>query len=192
MIKNAIIVLMAVVFNCINMSAVCYYGTPYTFTQPDGDTVSVRLFGNDYYIHAESVDGYTLIHDPNDGYICYALTTADSLEYASSGIRYRGGDAPKAVTMIVAPHQRISSDAIEQKIAETKEMLGVQNEYNKPQLRSATAMPDTVYGVTVLIDFPDCKFPLSMDEIDKFLNGKGSINGNAMSIKEYFSWIILL
>ncbi len=187
--KRAMLWLMTTLI-CVCASAMNYYGTPFSFSQPDGDCVSVRLFGNDLYIHAESTDGYTLIQDPDDGFICYALVSADSSDYASSGIRYRGGDAPKAVSMIVAPHTRISSKALAQKIEDSKSTLGRQEVDNQPKLRSATVMPDTVYGVTVLIDFPDCRFPYSVSELDKFLNGdNGSINGNAMSIKEYFRWI---
>lgn len=187
--KNVIVTLFVALLSCICVSARSYNGTLYTFTQPDGDSVTVRLFGNDFYLQAESLDGYTLTVDPDDGYICYALVSADSSDYASSGIRYRGGEVAKAVTMIVAPHQRISSDALARKIAKGKETLGIRDELAKPELRSATVLPDTIYGVTVLIDFPDCKFPFSMAELNKFLNGEGSINGNTMSIREYFSWI---
>jgi len=189
MMKHALS-LMTVLLSCVNVSARSYYGTPYKFSQPDGDSVSVRLFGDDLYIHAESFDGYTLIQDPEDGYICYAMVSADSAEYASSGIRYRGDEAPEAVTMIASPHMRISSDALSKKIEENKKTLGLDVEVSKPQLRAATAIPDTIYGVTVLIDFPDCKFPFTRSELDKFLNAdKGSINGNERSIKEYFRWI---
>lgn len=181
--------LLVALLSCACVSARGYFGTPSTFAQPDGDSVTVWLYGNDYYIHAESEEGYTLIKDAEDGYICYALLTADSSEYASSGIRYRGGVAPQAVAMIAQPHLRISSEALAQKIAATKEVLGVGDDREKPTLRSATAQPDTIFGVTVLIDFPDCKFPFSVKELDQFLNGEGSINGNARSIKEYFQWI---
>ncbi len=187
--RNAIMSLIVTFFSCVTLSARTYYGTDYTFTQPDGDSVSVRLYGDDLYIHAESEDGYTLIQDPDDGYICYALVSLDSLEYASSGIRYRGGEAPKAVSMIVGPHARISADALAQKFSEVKNTLGIKDPSEKPQLRAATVLPDTIYGVTLLIDFPDCKFPFTTTQLDKFLNGNGSINGNARSIKEYFQWI---
>lgn len=188
--KYAMTSLLTLLLSCLSISARCYYGTPYSFSQPDGDSVSVRLYGNDLFINAESEDGYTLIQDPEDGYICYALISPDSSEYASTGIRYRGGDAPKAVTMIATPHLRISSESIAKKVAESKELLGVKDNETEPKLRSAKIMPDTIYGVTVLIDFPDCKFTYSVSELDQFLNGDGeSINGNARSIKDYFRWI---
>ena len=87
-----------------------YHSTPYKFTQPDGDTVTVRLFGTDLYMDAESEDGYTLIRDDEDGYICYAMLSADGREYASSGIKFRGGDAPSEVGMIVKPHIRLKAE----------------------------------------------------------------------------------
>lgn len=188
--KHTITSLIVTLLSCIFASAENYYGTPYRFAQPDGDSVSVRLFGNDLYIHAESIDGYTLTTDPDDGSICYALLSKDSTEYASSGIHYRGGDAPKAVAMIASPHLRITSQSIAQKMEQTQRTLGRTDEVvQQPKLRSAQAFPDTIYGLTILIDFPDCKFPFSVSELNQFLNGEGSINGNEKSIKEYFRWI---
>lgn len=185
-----VMMLIASLISCAFISARSYYGTPYTFSQPDGDSVSVRLYGDDCYINAESNDGYTLIQDPDDGYICYAMVSSDSTDYASSGIRYRGGDAPKALSMIVPPHVRISSDALAKKIEAAKKTLGIQEKAAQPELRAATVIPDTIYAVTVLIDFPDCQFPWTVAELDSFLNGNnGSICDNVRSIKDYFRWI---
>lgn len=169
-------------------SAHGYYDTPYNFVQPDGDTVAVRLFGSDLYIDAESVDGYTLISDSDNGYICYALLSADGDEYASSGIKYYGGEAPQAVKIIAEPHLRLPQDIVEKKRNEARAKLG-REEISAPKLRASDVMPDTVYGLCVLIDFPDEKFPFSIPEIEKYMNGVGSINGNEMSIKEYFQWV---
>lgn len=189
MLKPSIISLILAILGCINVSAHRYDGTYYTFSQPNGDSVTVKLYGDDYFIQAESVDGYTLIQDADDGYICYALLSSDSTEYASSGIRYSGGETPQAVKMIASPHLCISSKSIAKKQEKTKATLGIHDKLDKPVLRSGTTVPDTIYGVTILIDFPDCKFPFTIDELDQFLNGEESINGNSMSIKEYFRWI---
>lgn len=166
-----------------------YHATPYKFTQPDGDTVTVRLFGTDLYMDAESEDGYTLIRDDEDGYICYAMLSADGREYASSGIKFRGGDAPSEVGMIVKPHIRLKSERRNEIIASKKSLLGRDTD-TAPRLRAATVLPDTVYGVCLMIDFADRKFSVTRDEVEIFLNSSDkTVYGNARSIKEHFRWM---
>ena len=45
------------------MHAMVYNGTPHEMTQPNGETVTVYLFGSELYIDAESEDHYTLTTD---------------------------------------------------------------------------------------------------------------------------------
>lgn len=166
-----------------------YHATPHKFVQPDGDTVSVRLFGTDLYMDAESEDGYTLIRDEVDGFICYAMLSADGREYASSGIRYNGGAAPSEVSMIVKPHIRLNAERRTEIIEDHKSLLGLDKD-SAPQLRAATSLPDTVYGVCLMIDFADRKFTVSRDEVEIYLNSSDkTVYGNARSIKEHFRWM---
>lgn len=166
-----------------------YHATPHKFVQPDGDTVSVRLFGTDLYMDAESEDGYTLIRDEVDGYICYAMLSADGREYASSGIRYNGGAAPSEVSMIVKPHIRLNAERRTEIIEDHKSLLGLDKD-SAPQLRAATSLPDTVYGVCLMIDFADRKFTVSREDVETFLNSSDrTVYGNARSIKEHFRWM---
>lgn len=190
--RYRIIVLLAILMTQANfLFARVYHGTSYTMTQPNGDSVSVLLYGTDLFIDAESVDHYTLTTDEKSHEICYAMLSADGREYASSGIVYKGGPAPEAVKMLVEPSIRISKESREEKIAQTKETLHRQEESSdKPQLRAATVLPDTVYGICILIDFPDVKTTVTREQIYQFLNGDNNPQfGNARSIKEYFQWI---
>lgn len=172
------------------LSARNYSNTPHIFTQPDSTEVEVRLFGNDLYIDAESSDGYTLVKDEDNGFICYAMLSSNGSEYASSGIVYRGGETPNEVRMIVSPKIRISAESIKNKQREAAEKLEMNNRESQPVLRSTSILPDTVYGVCLLIDFPDKKFTYTREQIDTYLNSEhGSIAGNARSIKEHFRWI---
>lgn len=186
-----IIIFFALLLHANIILARVYHGSPYEMAQPNGEHVTVLLYGTDLYIDAESIDHYTLTKDETSGEICYALLSADGKEYASSGIVYNGAEAPEAVKMIVNPAIRISQESREEKIAQTKEKLHRQGEKSdKPQLRAATALPDTVYGICILIDFPDEKTTVTREQIYQFLNGDNNPQfGNARSIKEYFQWI---
>lgn len=188
--KFAFLTGIVLTFFALPLSARNYHNTPHLFTQPDSTEVEVRLFGNELYIDAESNDGFTLVRDEDNGFICYAMLNADSTEYASSGIIYRGGEAPKEVRMIVRPKVRISAESIRRKQRETARKLGMNSRESQPELRSTSVLPDTVYGVCLLIDFPDKKFSFTRDQIDTYLNADhGSVGGNARSIKEHFRWI---
>ncbi len=183
--------LIVLLFHASNLFSMVYHGTPYTMTQPNGKDVTVLLYGTDLYIDAESIDHYTLTKDETSGSICYALLSADGKEYASSGIVYQGEEAPDAVKMLVEPAIRISKEAREEQISQTRKILNkAENEAEGPTLRAATTLPDTVYGICILIDFPDQRSAVSRDQIEQFLNGDNQpLFGNAMSIKEYFQWI---
>lgn len=66
-----------------------YHGEIVEFEQPDGSKVKVKLYGDEYYLRAESLDGYTLIRDTQTGWICYADINEDGTEFISSGIPYK-------------------------------------------------------------------------------------------------------
>ena len=119
------------------------------------------------------------------------MLSKDGREYASTGITYTGGETPEAVKMIVQPSLRISKESRAEKIKRTRDKLNKQEKSEDgPVLRAATVLPDTVYGLCVLIDFPSTKSNVTRDQVEQFLNGDGNpIFGNKSSIKEYFKWI---
>lgn len=186
-----IIVTLALTFACsANIFARVYNGTPYSMKQPNGDSVTVLLYGSDLFIDAESLDHYTLTTDEKTSEICYAMVSSDGNEYASTGIVYKGGEAPEAVKMIVNPKVRISEESRKKKMEETGKKLGKKEYQDVPVLKDAEAFPDTVYGLCIFIEFADKKSAVSRDQIYEFLNGDNNPQfKNKSSIKEYFQWI---
>ena len=47
------------------------YRKPITVTQPDGSTITVRLYGDEYFSYRTTADGYLLTEDAK-GYLDYA------------------------------------------------------------------------------------------------------------------------
>lgn len=189
--KILIITIITALFHTTHTMGMVYHGTPYMMTQPNGDSVTVLLYGSDVYIDAESVDHYTLTTDEKSGEICYALLSADGNEYASSGIAYTGGEAPDALKMLVEPSIRLNKESREKQIEQTSKTLNKRaGKDSQPTLRAATVLPDTVYGLCILIEFNDVHPSVTIDQVNQFLNGDNNpLFGNAMSIKEYFQWI---
>ena len=67
------------------------YGDPvvakvFQVTQPDGTSVDVRVWGDEFYRLVESMDGYSLVRDPATGATCYARLSADGNDLVSTGV----------------------------------------------------------------------------------------------------------
>ncbi|HNB62144.1 MAG TPA: hypothetical protein PLC60_06080, partial [Saprospiraceae bacterium] len=70
-----------------------YNGEIKTFSQPDGSQVDVRLFGSEFYMRAEGLDGYTLVRDDASKWICYARLSEDGRELIATEYRYFGSQS---------------------------------------------------------------------------------------------------
>ena len=69
------------------MSAI--FGETLTFTQHKGGDVQLVTFGDDKYARYETLDGYTVVYDPEyDGY-CYAKPVGEGprRRFGSTGVR---------------------------------------------------------------------------------------------------------
>jgi M6 family metalloprotease-like protein len=75
------------------IAAAPHTGEIMSMEQPDGSQVDVRLFGDEFYVRGEGVDGFTVMRDPHTGAICYAVLNADGTEWLSTGLVYQGVDA---------------------------------------------------------------------------------------------------
>jgi len=169
-------------------------GEQFSLKQPDGTTVPVLVWGDEFHQDVESPDGYTLVRD-KDGWICYASLSADENEYISSGIRYN----PQGRAPSLKKKMRIRLESIHKKVRKNKEVLGymklIEPESEQSLLYSPspldegveTAEPRRVTGLTILIDFPDVKSTTTRETIENFCNQQGYTgNGNNGSAYDYF------
>ena len=63
-------------------------GDLFQLRQPDGTSVQVRVWGDEYYQRVETLDGYSLIRDPGSGWICYADINKSGSAFLSTGRVY--------------------------------------------------------------------------------------------------------
>ncbi len=81
------VLVMSLVFGAAAVtSAAPMEGQTVTIQQPDGTTVDVRVWGDEYYAHGETVDGYSVTRDFDTGYLCFAELSADGNELVSTGV----------------------------------------------------------------------------------------------------------
>ncbi len=174
----------------------------FTFTNPDGSTIQVRGSGNQYYAVFETLDGYTVVKDPETGFYKYAQLSEDKNELLPTDAKVGEVD-PQSLGL--QPHIRIRRERAKQK-AQSASMLQeepsrwqVRREQKKTQLRgimpttAAEAMPlSTVtvgnyVGLCILIQFPDVSATISQQEVSNFCNLPGYNGfGNNGSVRDYF------
>ena len=195
-----VIVSLFLLIGSISVFGSGYNGDPYEFEQPDGKMVTVLLYGTGHYIRAESIDGYTVIRDPETDWICYAKLSADQSELISTGIHYLGEEFSSAgrrsLGQLSKKHIDIAPKYIEQKIQESIERLEDYDHYDYDQGASAQRTLDNslvnvlegnIKGITIAVDFSDAPRNHDISEIEAMLNGDNySSFGNNGSVKEYF------
>lgn len=190
-------------------------GESFKLRQPDGSLVPVLVWGDEFYQHVESPDGFTLIKDDKTGYISYAKVNANG-ELESTGEAYVENNPAIFNVLKIAgddvgreKHIRISDDKKEKIISLNRDALnGAKPEFstsvavnsfgvnttssasltNKPSW--ATEIIGDVQGLTLLIDFPDQESSVERTEIFNMINQIGYRNfGNKASIREYFQTV---
>lgn len=172
-------------------------GKQYQFKQPDGELVDVLVFGDEFYQRVESLDGYTLIRDPETEYICYADLNADASDFISTGVIYHNYNKNLRTTPNLLKGLKINKNSILNKVKEKQTLLGIDycNELSVFDNSSNVVANNNVYhndlqevrGITIKIDFPDERSNIMKSELDDFLNyiGYNGYNNNG-SVRDYF------
>jgi len=130
--KKAIIIFLLV--SSFGAFAAPFNGQIKSFRQPDGTTVDLKLFGTEYYMRAEGLDGYTLVRDKNTQWVCYANLSEDGSELFSTGIVYKGkkdNDSTYRKDLSISKHLDISKKSMDKIILKNQNKLGVNYQENK-------------------------------------------------------------
>ncbi|MDR0428351.1 MAG: M6 family metalloprotease domain-containing protein [Dysgonamonadaceae bacterium] len=153
--------------------------------QPNGDTITVRLKGDEVMKWMETEDGYSLLYDENK-YIVYATTNnegdmipssvvAQSMELRSSKANRLLNDIPKKLQY--SQKQKDIFKDIRKINNEVALRSGVAN-------RSATG---TAKAICALIEFQDKAFYYTRDDFDQLMNQIGYSSGNQQgSVRDFY------
>ncbi|AZQ64146.1 M6 family metalloprotease domain-containing protein [Flammeovirga pectinis] len=174
------------------------------FEQPDGSVVQIKLFGDDFYLRAESLDGYTLIRDEETEWICYAQLSASRNELVSTGIHYTGESygvsmSSFRVSFQLEKHIDLDRSTIEiqrtqnQDALKENDHLGVQDIHksaangNEQHATPTNHVIGNYKGICILVDFSDAPAVWDKSTIEQMMNGDNfKVNGNYSSVKKYF------
>lgn len=178
-----------------------FMGNKFTFTQPDGSTFEVVGWGDQHYAVFETLDGYTVVKNPETGFYEIAQLSEDgTMLEPTSGPR---GNLDGHLAA-VSPGIRINRDAARAQGLEGAMRMGgrrcdKRREERKSLIRAARSMGgpllappqrETVgdfIGFCILIEFPDEPGTISREEVERFCNEPGySGFGNNGSVFDYF------
>jgi M6 family metalloprotease-like protein len=170
--------------------------------------VPVIVSGDEFYQDVETPDGYSLVRDPSTGWICFARPSSDGSQWISTGVIYhpKKNQSDQIALKSLPKHFRLNRSSIlsqrKTKFFELnkismeesqREFQGRIHSFSKEVAASGSAItppiakPDTVYGLTILIDFPDKQSAIPIDSIRNWLNNKGYAGyRNNGSIHDYF------
>lgn len=178
----------------------------FTFSNPDGSTVQVRGWGNQYHAVFESLDGYTVIKNSENGFYEYARLSPNEDAIEPSGIRV---GEKKHLPATIKKHIRVKSEIEKRNAVKAVKQLDRKPRWKtryeewkhmeKSRIFSAgsTGAPETApppgqtvgdyVGLCLLIQFPDVSATINRNEVLNFCNQQGYNNfDNNESVYDYF------
>ena len=180
-----------IIFFNNNIFAVPAYPNPICYSQPNGDTLTIKLKGDERIHWYESIDGYTLLKN-QAGYLTYAeLDIYGNLE-ASKFIATNINERSFSVNLFL--------NTIEKKLFYSEnqknillQVWEIENDViknikeNETNQSKATALIGTYKILCALVEFQNKTFTKTKIEFDNLMNQLGySIGGASGSVRDYF------
>ena len=183
----------------------------FTYTQPDGTVLELWGEGDEFHAVFETLDGHTVVFDPQTKCYHYARLSADGADLEATGAVV-GQANPRALGL--QPHLRIAADAARQQARARRQQwdrtLEVDARWqtlkrnvatlSAPAGDQTTSVPEATVsapptstttgskvGLCLLVDFSDDPATVAQAELVDFCNSTNYTgNGNNGSVMKYF------
>lgn len=181
-------------FHGMDLHAVPAYPKPFTVTQADGTTITVRVYGDERFNYTTTSDGYNVVVE--DGIFYYARTEGARL--VSTGVQakdpaMRTAEDRKALSMAshglpysVAAAARYGFGSGEYSFGAT--LAGDDDAYQQ-KIKSLRSSGEEFHSLVILVQFPDRPFsvPDPYNAFYRMLNEEGYIDNSATgSARDYY------
>lgn len=173
------------------MSAI--FGEHLTLGQHNGPDITLRIFGDEFYARYETLDGYTVVYDLDQGRYCYAVL--EDGHFISSGtpigkpIPYgicRGLREKAPVRNVRFQSRYTNLRPVERRLGATSNVMRTLGP-NNGLLSGRQVAHGNVRGLTLLVDFPDKQSNITNNDVDALLNNENySSDGNFCSVRRYY------
>ncbi len=155
--------------------------------QPDGEQITIKMFGDARMYYIETIDGYTITKDRKDGFYKY-MTAGKGGDLFLTDIVVRSADnrSQKEQDFLnrTSKKLRVTGEALKEKKA--LQECGNPNERLYP-LSADFPSIGVRKALMLLIDFPDQSATYTVNDIDRLLNEEGyNVNGQTGSFRDYY------
>ncbi len=185
MLLSAIMALAVTVLSSSRTQGEPVHGEVSHVWEPDESFLPVRIWGDEYYGVTETLDGYTVVRDPQTLFFCYARLSADGDDLVSTGIR---PEEAHAAALGLTPHLRIRPEAADAKARAARDRFEQEARDAMGGLRASRG-PSTgnVTGITLIVQFPDVPGTIAPSVVSDYCNQVGYTGyGNNGSVRDYF------
>ena len=183
-----------------------FAGKEFTFHNPDGSEITVRGWGDQFAAVFETLDGYTVVKDPDTGFYHYAAPSEDREALVATSTRVGAAD-PR--TLGVPQHLRMPRGRTRATAQAAYDAVGPRRrwEVRREQRRARQQRPEgdgdgragvlsepqaaaktgVKVGLCLLLQFPDVKGTITKAQVTAFCNKPGYNGfGNNGSVYDYF------
>jgi M6 family metalloprotease-like protein len=164
--------------------AVPVFGEVRTLPQPDGSPVELRIWGDEYYGVTETLDGYTVVRDPETFFFCYADLTPDQNDLVSTG-KHVGSVHPQNLGL--KAHLRIRPESSTEKALQARALWEEEDMARGGGSSPRGPTTGSVQGICLIIDFADAVGTISPATVVNYCNQVGYTGfGNNGSVRDYY------
>jgi hypothetical protein len=118
------ILFLSLLYLQLSVYAAPYNGEVFETEQPDKTIIKAKAYGDEFHHRIESLDGYTLVRDPETKWICYAKLNSETSELVSTGIPYtstsKNNNVAKIKELKIPKNLDLSADQINKKVDKIK------------------------------------------------------------------------
>jgi M6 family metalloprotease-like protein len=159
--------------------------------QSIGDSIQLKIYGDEFYARRETLDGYTVVYDTQRGEYCYATLAAGRL--VSSGIPLHK-NKPSALRKHLKDSPKIRNEKFGLRYQQLRPPEKIGNPSVMRTLGAEGGLLEgrklhhgNVQGLSVIVDFDDVRTNISHTDVDAMFNSDNYVqNGNFCSVKRYF------
>lgn len=184
---------------CPQLSAAPFART-FRFCQPNGTVITLWGQGDEFSAIFETLDGFTVVFDPQSRAYCYAEVSPGNGSLGSTGVIV-GQASPTDLGLEphVRPSRAFALQSAQANFVRWDALTRTSERWT--ELKAARAQEGTTLsappnfktlgpkcGITFLIDFEDERGTFTREEVEAFLNADTYTGfGNNGSVKQYFS-----
>jgi len=162
--------------------------TPITYTQPNGDTLTVKIKGDERVHWSETMDGYTLLHN-KAGFLTYAVLDENGnlqpSEYIATDIENR--DASIVAFLSTIEKKLFYSDL---QLQIMRKVWEIEDEALLNAAKNGNAVIGHYRTICAFVQFSDKKMIKSLAEFESLFNQIGYKDGipgvKGGSVKDYY------